>query len=118
MKKFPLLFIISPVEKWNIISSDEEIFSTVNDFVANTVTNLSIAFVECSLSNLEDTNPVLTTVNWYDKYPSIKRMKYSMPFWCSVSEETILAKLVKSFNLNIKKACQNSDIHTRFYKNQ
>ena len=80
MKKFPLLLLISLVEKWNIISSAEEIFSAVNDFVANTVTNLSIPVVEYLLSNLQDTNSVLTAVNSNDKYPSIKTMKYSIPF--------------------------------------
>ena len=66
-------------EKWNI-SSDEEIFCTFNDFVANAVADLSVPVVEHSLSNLQDTNPILTTVNSYDKYPSIEIMKYNMPF--------------------------------------
>ena len=48
--------------------------------VANTVANLSIPVVEHSLSYLQDTNPILTTVNSYDKYPSIEIMKYNMPF--------------------------------------
>ena len=47
--------------------------------VANTVANLSIPIVEHSLSYLQDTNPILTIVNSYDKYPSIERIKYNMP---------------------------------------
>ena len=67
-------------EKWNIISSDEEIVSTFNDFVANAGANLIVPVVEHSLSNLQDTNPILTTVNSYDKYTSIEIMKYNMSF--------------------------------------
>ena len=53
----------------------KEICSTFSDFFANSMSNLNITAIEHFHSNLENTDPILATVNSYDKHPSIKRIK-------------------------------------------
>ena len=42
---------INLIENWNVISSNEEFYSTFNDVFANTVSNLSIPTIAYSHSN-------------------------------------------------------------------
>ena len=48
--------------------------SSLNDFLTITVSNLNIAAIEYSNLNIQNTYPILATVNSYDKSPSIERM--------------------------------------------
>ena len=66
---------INLIEKGNVVSSDEEICSTLNDFFADTVSNLNIRALEQYHSNLQNTDPILATINSHDKHPSIERIK-------------------------------------------
>ena len=88
------------------MSNDEEICFTFNEFFPKTKSNLNISAIEYSHPNLQNTDPILVAVNSYDKHPSIERIRnrsYNLMF--SFSD-----------NLNINKACQNSDIPTNIVK--
>lgn len=78
---------INLIEKGNVISSDEEIFSPFNncfantasnlnnDFFANTVSSLNIPAIEHSNSNLQNADSILATINSHEKHPRTERIK-------------------------------------------
>ena len=79
----------------------EEICSTFHNFFENTVPN--IKGIENFNSNLQNNDPILATVNSYDKRPSIERIKnrscYSTFSFRKTSSHEV-SKIIK--NLNIK----------------
>ena len=79
----------------NVTSTDDEICSTFNDLIANTVPNLNIPAIEHPHWNLQNTDPILDTVNTDDKHP-VWENKNGSCIWRSVPEKPILTKLVTS----------------------
>ena len=95
---------INLIEKGNVVSSDEEICSTLNDFFADTVSNLNIRALEQYHSNLQNTDPILATINSHDKHPSIERIKNrsrNSTFKLRKTNSNEVIKIID--NLNIKK---------------
>ena len=104
-------------EKRNVILIDEKIRSAFNDIFANTVSNSNIPLIEHSHSNLKNTDPIIATVNSYGKHPSIERIKnrsWNLTFSFRKANSNKVSKIID--NLNIKKACQNSDIPIKIIK--
>ena len=82
---------IDLIEKRNVLPSDEEICSAFDICFANTVSNLNIPTIEHSHSNLQNSDPILATVNSTEKVDQVDHAIRR-----SVSEKQILTKLVKS----------------------
>ena len=79
------------------LPTDEEICSTFYNFYENTVSN--IPAIEHFHSNLQNNDPILATVNSYDKVQVLKELKIGHAIRRSVSEKPILKKLVKSLKI-------------------
>ena len=79
-------------------------------------TNLNIPAIEQSHSNLQNTNPILATVNSYGKHLSIERInnRSCNSTFSFKANSNKVSKIID--NLNIKKACQSSDIPTKIIK--
>ena len=93
-------------KKGNVISCDEEICSAFNDFFENTLSNLNIPAIEHSHLNLQNTDPILTTVNSYEKHPIIERIKNiscNLMFSFTKPNSNEVIKIID--NLNIRKVC-------------
>ena len=92
------------IEKVNVMSSDEEICSIFNDFFANTVSTLIIPTIEHSHSTLQNINidSILATVDSYDKYPSIEKIKNrscSSTFSFRKTNSNEVSKIIDNLNI-------------------
>ena len=105
------------IEKQNVISNDKELCSAFKDFFANVMSNLNRIATAHSHSSLQNTDPILATVNSYHKQPSTERIKNSScntTFNLRKNYSNEISKVID--NLNIKKTWQNSDIPTKIIK--
>ena len=69
------------------------------------------------ISNFQNTDPILAMVNSYDKHQSLERIKMSSCNSTFSFRKTNSKEVTKIIDhLNIKKACQSSDISTKIIK--
>ena len=111
--------MITSANNDEIISDDENIHKTLNNFFSNLVKNLNLK-VDKSLLNqnldfIEDL--VLKTIKRYQNHPSIKRTERNVErrnLSFSFATFTDMDQQLK--NLNLEKFSQDTDIPTRLLK--
>ena len=81
------------------------------------MSNLNIPAIDHSHSNLQNIDPILATVNSYDKHPGIeiKNRSCNSTFSFRKDNPNKVNKIIDSLNIK-KKNCQNSDIRTKIIK--
>ena len=102
------------------ITTNHEVAETFNTFFSKITQNslLDRNLVEIT-ENLNISNLVIKAIKMYEKHPSIIKLKEKMKnknmsfSFSSVTKETILNELRK---LNLKKACQESDIPVKIIR--
>ncbi|XP_057290348.1 uncharacterized protein LOC130613047 [Hydractinia symbiolongicarpus] len=120
MKRRPSTQIITLIEKEEIISDDEKVANIFNTFFTNIVKNLDLTISDTILvicSNVDD--PVLKAIKRYENHPSILNIKknigdYNPGFSFNHVEKAEIRREIR--NLNIHKACQETDIPTKIIK--
>ena len=118
--KGPSTQIITLIEKEEIISDDDKVANIFNTFFTNTVKNLDLTISDTILvicSNVDDS--VLKAIKRYENHPSILNIKKNIGddnpgFSFSHVEKAEIRKEIR--NLNIHKACQETDIPTKIIK--
>ena len=109
---------ITLVKDNEIISDSIEVAETFNKFFVEVVKNLDITIDESLLNNVSQLNdPVLSAIERYKNHPSIlaitEQNKSNIFSFHYVSFEEIIKEIGK---LEIKKACQETDIPTKLIK--
>ena len=111
---------ISLINKDGLITENEDLAKTFNNFFSNIVNKLGIEDVpndESNLSNIDD--PISKAIAKYENHPSILRIKnYMKEKDLNFSFEFVdKPKISKEINqLNGKKACQEHDIPVKLIK--
>ena len=111
---------ISLINKDGLITENEDLAKTFNNFFSNIVSKLGIEDVpddESNLSNIDD--PISKAIAKYENHPSILRIKnYMKEKDLNFSFEFVdKPKISKEINqLNGKKACQEHDIPVKLIK--
>ena len=111
---------ISLINKDGLITENEDLAKTFNNFFSNIVNKLGIEHVpddESNLSNIDD--PILKAIAKYENHPSILRIKnYMKEKDLNFSFEFVdKPKISKEINkLDGKKACQEHDIIVKLIK--
>ncbi|XP_057299404.1 uncharacterized protein LOC130630024 [Hydractinia symbiolongicarpus] len=116
----PSTQIIILIEKEEIISDDEKVANIFNTSFTNIVKNLDLTISDTILvicSNVDD--PVLKAIKQYENHPSILNIKknignYNPGFSFNHVEKAEIRREIR--NLNIHKACQETDIPTKIIK--
>ena len=104
------------VEDDEIISENEQISESLNNFFADAIINLNIPQYEDPTSNTDD--PVLTAIEKYKNHPSIKLIKTNSENKVGCRFQEIQAiKIVKELsNVDCSKASQDPHIPTKIVK--
>ena len=109
---------ITLVKDDEIVSESQAIAELFNKFFANIVTELNLAIDEDLLENVNHiSDPVLRAIEKYKNHPSVKAIseKYNKNTFSfkHVSLDEIKKKIL---NLDVKKACQDTDIPTKIIR--
>ena len=109
---------ITLVKDDEIVSESQAIVELFNKFFANIVTQLNLAIDEDLLENVNHiSDPVLRAIEKYKNHPSVKAIseKYNKN---TFSFEHVSLDEIKNniLNLDVKKACQDTDIPTKIIR--
>ena len=100
-----------------IISSDEELCETFNQFFYNVVPTLNIPKPKSFPTASDNLDPIMSVIISFDKHPSIVKIKakgFDSTFHFRKTSCNEVEKIIS--NLNIKKSCQKEDIPTKIIK--
>ena len=99
-----------------IISSDEELCETFNQFF-DVVPTLNIPKPKSFPTASDNLDPIMSVIKSFDKHPSIVKIKakgFDSTFHFRKTSCNVVEKII--INLNIKKSCQQEDIPTKIIK--
>ena len=104
-----------------IISNNEELAEIFNKHFSKIVENLDIdETLASNITSSDITDPVLNAIKKYKNHPSMKKIKHfksGKDLQFSFNFETKTKILAEIYNLDKKKACQESDIPVKIIKN-
>ena len=109
---------ITLVKNDEIASESQAIAELFNKFFANIVTELNLAIDEDLLENVNHiSDPVLRAIEKYKNHPSVKAIseKYTKNTF-SFKHVSLDETKKKILNLDVKKACQDTDIPTKIVR--
>ena len=98
---------ITLIDDSKIISSDEEICETCNQFFCNVVPTLNIPKQKSLPKASNDLDPIMPVIKYFDKHPStvkIKAKDFDSTFHFRKTSCNEVENIIS--NLNIKKSCQ------------
>ena len=100
-----------------IISSDEELCETFNQFFYNVVPTLNIPKPKSFPTASDNLDPIMSVIKSFEKHPSIVKIKakgFDSTFHFRKTSCNEVEKILS--NLNIKKSCQQEVIPTKIIK--
>ena len=108
---------INLIDDSKIISSDEEICETFNQFFSNVVPTLNIPKPKSFPTASDNLNPIMSVIKSFEKHSSMVKIKakaFDSNFHFRKTSCNEIEKIIS--NLNIKKSCQQGDIPTKIIK--
>ena len=106
------------IENGNILSEEDAVSETLNNFYSNIITNLNIPEYEdttTQVNELED--PILKAIEKYKNHPSIRAINTKGPFGTFSFSEINREEVMKEIqSLDTNKASQESDIPIKLIK--